>query len=543
MSEQSATPGKLPVVVLTGTSAGCDKESVQGILENFHTAAAKQEHCARVGRDACLSRATYLRHSHIFAVREEAIAHVECGVVRDAAVFIVPGGNLWGKRGMVPVLGDAGQRAMADAVHNGSVYIGICAGAFLACDIKGLGLGKVRYNAPGIFGCCEEGAVSGTISLKRGALASDGLPKNMCDSITPMLPAVKYYDGPLLEVLPDQGAFALARYDIPVEQRGNLARRWARFGSFVQGSAAAVVFRAGRGAAVLVSPHPELTDAAHIEEVLPGLASAALQWIADEHTLAPAAALPKLKKECACGRSTLWSACPFCNARRPYTDSELHKTKRPRVGDKIDKDPLVVASDRTDDLEGGIHGIATPIGGRKMHGLRTHVLHAADNHVAADPNNSKQGTVDSSSSRSVPRKLAMHDLSSSMAEVCTAKQIAGSLEKQAPSVSVPNCAPAGEKAVSISHILRSKAIIEHPENATSDALLTTLRELKAAGSLPTSVLSDTKIGLVVNQLIKNTSLEESVRESARQLLASWREAYRQRKATTRESSEKLMPNH
>jgi hypothetical protein len=59
----------------------------------------------------------------------------------------------------------------------------------------------------------------------------------------------------------------------------------------MSGAGAAVVFRVGRGAVVLVSPHPELTTGAEcVEDVLPNLATAALKWIGENDAAMPPAA-------------------------------------------------------------------------------------------------------------------------------------------------------------------------------------------------------------------------------------------------------------
>jgi len=81
----------------------------------------------------------------------------------------------------------------------------------------------------------------------------------------------------------------------------------------------------------------------------------------------------------------------------------------------------------------------------------------------------------------------------------------------------------------LARVLQSKVVLENPERSTQEVLLTTLHGLSSIRSLPTKMLSDTKIGLVVNQLAKNPAVHETVHARARKLLAEWRTMHRKRK--------------
>lgn len=309
--------GRLSVVVLSGEESGCDNLSVKAIVDDFELAARCQKRrlqsSAPPNKNSPHYQPPYLNHGHVFEVRREAMSDVADDGIDDADIIVVPGGELWGNRGKnyTDTLGKEGQKVLADAVHRGAVYVGICAGAFLACQISGLGRGKVRFTRPDIFGCASEGPLSGDVALK--SVSERGIPEDLQTAVKPMIPKVAYYDGPMFEVIPGSGASILAKYGEPVGTTSKLASQWDELGSMMKGAAAVVAFRAGRGAVILVSPHPELTkDAVASEKVLPSLATAAREWAGRGDELAKLgcyqAGVTK-DTEWACARCTLWNSC------------------------------------------------------------------------------------------------------------------------------------------------------------------------------------------------------------------------------------------
>ena len=78
-----------------------------------------------------------------------------------------------------------------------------------------------------------------------------------------------------------------------------------------------------------------------------------------------------------------------------------------------------------------------------------------------------------------------------------------------------------------------KQVLEDRSGSVT-ALRHALDELRKLGALPTKILQETKVGVVVNQLGKDAGTHEEVRNAARALLADWKEMHRKR---TREPQE------
>jgi glutamine amidotransferase-like uncharacterized protein len=152
-------------------------------------------------------------------------------------------------------------------VRKGAVYVGICAGAFLALELRGLGLaGKLRTVHRRRFGFEASGTIKRYISLSRGQNAV----QELLPSITPLLRSAYYENGPLLQVC-DESADVSVLATFP----------WLQDLPEMCGQAAVVACRVGRGVAVLISPHPELTSGCH--NMIPCLATAAKSWAMGAH--------------------------------------------------------------------------------------------------------------------------------------------------------------------------------------------------------------------------------------------------------------------
>jgi transcription elongation factor S-II len=80
-------------------------------------------------------------------------------------------------------------------------------------------------------------------------------------------------------------------------------------------------------------------------------------------------------------------------------------------------------------------------------------------------------------------------------------------------------------------VMKAKAVLEQA-GACKEDILGAVSRLRAIKSLPTKVLSDTKIGIVVNQLAKAASTDSEVRSAAKDLVEDWRQQHRKRKAAT-----------
>eukprot|EP00927_Polykrikos_kofoidii_P054828 TRINITY_DN49182_c0_g1_i1.p1 TRINITY_DN49182_c0_g1~~TRINITY_DN49182_c0_g1_i1.p1 ORF type:complete len:439 (+),score=89.12 TRINITY_DN49182_c0_g1_i1:98-1318(+) len=80
----------------------------------------------------------------------------------------------------------------------------------------------------------------------------------------------------------------------------------------------------------------------------------------------------------------------------------------------------------------------------------------------------------------------------------------------------------------VAEVGRLKALLDDQATSTDDKL-DALEKLRARGSLPTKLLSDTLIGKTVNTLAK-ADPSEAVKTSARALVDTWRNTHRKRKA-------------
>jgi len=233
---------------LTGKSAGCDAHCVEATMKNF-------------------------RGCDWYDLKCHKMRHLEQEHLAGASLIIVPGGDVWPDRrqdrnyGQLAALGRRGSAAVCNAVRAGAVYLGICAGAFLALELGGLGLaGKLRTVHRRRFGFEASGTIKRNISLSQGRKAV----QELLPSITPMLKSAYYENGPLLQVCGESADVnVLATFP------------WLRDLPEMYGQAAVVACRVGKGVAILISPHPEFTSGCH--NMIPCLATAAKSWAMGAH--------------------------------------------------------------------------------------------------------------------------------------------------------------------------------------------------------------------------------------------------------------------
>jgi glutamine amidotransferase-like uncharacterized protein len=168
-------------------------------------------------------------------------------------VFVMPGGNSWDQ--YVGLGYEKGASKIRDFVSKGGGYIGICAGAYLACDY--IVWEGTRYSYPmGLFPGHGDGAIDEIASWPYSSMTNISIV-NHTHPITKSLPDsmwILYYGGP--EFYPYAGANVtiLGRYQ-------------------VNGEAAIVACQYGSGKVFLTGPHPE------IEEYNWPLMHAALYWM------------------------------------------------------------------------------------------------------------------------------------------------------------------------------------------------------------------------------------------------------------------------
>mmetsp|Transcript_44602 Transcript_44602/g.105756 ORF Transcript_44602/g.105756 Transcript_44602/m.105756 type:complete len:282 (-) Transcript_44602:35-880(-) len=89
-------------------------------------------------------------------------------------------------------------------------------------------------------------------------------------------------------------------------------------------------------------------------------------------------------------------------------------------------------------------------------------------------------------------------------------------------------------------VLKCKSTLEKQPRAEHAHLVKALEELASLGELPAKVLADTKIGVVVNHLVKDSTISEDMRNRAKTLVDDWKQQHRKRKSCTQD--EKSVPD-
>lgn len=202
-----------------------------------------------------------------FTVERHRITNLSPKTLENLDVLVMPGGNndfdeLYGGAGQLAALGSSGLDAIGNAVERGTLYVGICAGAFLGCQrVNGEYGGGIA--GPGLdihdeknFGCAS---VRGLVDLDIAASDWSGYFKSWSTGLG-------YDDGPA--ILVDEtmsNTVALANYcsKVQVEER-DLQRTRDSYkapgkANELIGKAAVTLTTRGKGKILLVGPHPELS--------------------------------------------------------------------------------------------------------------------------------------------------------------------------------------------------------------------------------------------------------------------------------------------
>lgn len=194
------------------------------------------------------------QHTPFRIVRLKA-ADIRAGKLAGFPVLIVPGGS--GKL-EAKTLQSSGREAIKHFVEQGGVYVGICAGCYLAtCHYDwSLHLLPVKVRDADNW---ERGRAMLTLSLTPQGRQSLGVAADTVKTI--------YHNGPVLDPLPDaeNRLIPLATY------KDEITRKGAQEGLMVDTPAIAAA-PYGRGWVIGVSPHPEQT--AELKSVIP----AAIRW-------------------------------------------------------------------------------------------------------------------------------------------------------------------------------------------------------------------------------------------------------------------------
>lgn len=157
-------------------------------------------------------------------------------------------------------IGEAGRRQVRAFVENGGGYLGICAGAYLACAGFDWGLGIL--NARTVSNKWQRGR-----GMMRVQLSPEGqqLFGPVAEPFT-----IRYANGPIIKPL---GRADLPPYAVAAWYRTEIARNGTPEGVMIN-SPAAVHAPFGRGKVLTISPHAE--DTPGLEQLIPR----AIAWLA-----------------------------------------------------------------------------------------------------------------------------------------------------------------------------------------------------------------------------------------------------------------------
>lgn len=160
-------------------------------------------------------------------------------------------------------IGEAGKKNVRDFVARGGGYLGICAGAYLACAGFDWGLGIL--NAKTVSNKWQRGR--GQVQVQ---LSSDG-----AEIFGPVREpfSIRYANGPIIKPL---GRNDLPAYQVAAHFRTELAEHGSPVG-VMRDSPAAVFAPYGQGRVITISPHSE--DTPGLENFVPR----ALAWLAAKH--------------------------------------------------------------------------------------------------------------------------------------------------------------------------------------------------------------------------------------------------------------------
>lgn len=182
---------------------------------------------------------------------------IAAGALKDQDVVIFTGGS--GSK-QAAGLGEAGKTEVRKFVENGGGYVGICAGAYLACSDFDWSLGVL--DAKAVSNKWKRGIGDVKIEVHATALAATG--------ITAGEQSVRYANGPIIkpaerEDIPDYETLATFRTELAENNspKGVMVNSpaWAR-GTF------------GKGRVIISSPHPEQTSG------MDAFVASAVKWAA-----------------------------------------------------------------------------------------------------------------------------------------------------------------------------------------------------------------------------------------------------------------------
>lgn len=167
---------------------------------------------------------------------------IAAGVLKDYDAVVFTGGS-GSKQG--EALGDAGRQNVRDFVQKGGGYVGVCAGAYLACSGFSWGLGVL--DAKTVSSKWKRGKGDVKIEINSEGAKATGFTAKEYD--------IRYANGPIIKPagLPD-----VPDYEPLATFRTELAENDSPKGAMVNSTAwARGTF--GKGRVLISSPHPEQT--------------------------------------------------------------------------------------------------------------------------------------------------------------------------------------------------------------------------------------------------------------------------------------------
>ena len=182
---------------------------------------------------------------------------IAAGVLKDFDVVIFSGGS--GSK-EAAALGDAGREDVRRFVREGGGYVGICAGAYLACTGFSWGVGVL--NAKTVSSKWKRGR--GEVGIEFTPLARDAT------GITAGQKTIHYANGPIITADNREG---IAPFEALAFFRTELAENDSPKGAMMD-SPAIVRGVFGKGRVISSSPHPEQTEG------MEGFVEQAVRWVA-----------------------------------------------------------------------------------------------------------------------------------------------------------------------------------------------------------------------------------------------------------------------
>ncbi len=179
------------------------------------------------------------------------------GALKDFDVVIFTGG---GGHNQANTLGEKGREEVRQFVRNGGGYVGICAGAYLACSGFDWGIGVL--NAKTVSNKWERGNGDVKMEVTKLGKETTGFEADVV--------SVRYDNGPIIQ--PDNKK-DIPPYEMVAFFRTELAKNGSPEGVMVN-SPAIVRGTCGKGRVITSSPHPEQT--AGMEEFI----QHAVRWAA-----------------------------------------------------------------------------------------------------------------------------------------------------------------------------------------------------------------------------------------------------------------------